>query len=919
MAKTHIENTQLPNVKEEYTEESVAEKLNNKLRELRAVMRANNEEEAEANAMLELVKQDAANDKEKQLQPAYSAEEIAREEKSIQKSFDNQSYMDEAKEITKQQQWLKEYGDSFVQLYQIKEEHDKRGEPEKLTLTEIDLAENKDILTEDQYNKMNADPEGKLRELALRVEGEEENFDVVMTEYNIPNSDKKIKMQLSFDDDTLAQINAEKLKRIFEFCEKYGLPTSDMSIHYGYDGSIDISEELRIQQERLTEMTAQAKDMIEKEGQARDDMEGKAVEEHAKAIQKEYDDIVAANGGVVPEGLSKDDIAEEPIIEDSELLNSGKSQLSADKEDDKKTIGLSAQSADPNAPTADPNAPTADPNAPVADPNAPTADPNAPVADPNAPTTDPNAPTPAQPKNKKVITQKMAEEKFEEWIGTSKGLSKRKGYSYYKRHTGWFGSGWAQFVIYDTEDKDNLSEDGRKDKDGHYKWHYSFKLYVKVDENGLHLAYRTPNNKKMDESIIGGIAGQLKDLGYTHVYFPKGIPDSEKSMWRKALAEKGIVPIGISLDRSKAEGMLKAAKEKLSGEEYSTFKWKLGLQMDKNNKSKGKVVDSSEQAFIDGLINSHKYAAFTDGFTLNLKSKMQKILRERDPSMGAVRKIAAFRTLSHVYDVYADAVSKGISFMSNPKLTPREKTLISQLHLDGNPEKLSLGQMEQLFDVLYKHQVDSVKTEMYAQLIDERTNPGVFVRRSPKVIISELYKNARNGCEAINEDLAAKGIDEIGLIKSADVSLEYADFLNNYWPEYNRNHPTSQNGAGRSDGATEPDNRSNEPDNRSAEPDNRSPENAPRKKVTEISKGTVEAVAKESGRDETKTTAAEPKKNDDVKKSDEPVVSNEGKKEPQKSSREAVRRRVRASIDAARTISPTTYTQVQKARGDRGA
>ncbi|MEE6207668.1 MAG: hypothetical protein VZR95_06410, partial [Alphaproteobacteria bacterium] len=185
MAKTHIENTQLPNVKEEYTEESVAEKLNNKLRELRAVMRANNEEEAEANAMLELVKQDAANDKEKQLQPAYSAEEIAREEKSIQKSFDNQSYMDEAKEITKQQQWLKEYGASFVQLYQIKEEHDKRGEPEKLTLTEIDLAENKDILTEDQYNKMNADPEGKLRELALRVEGEEENFDVVMTEYNI--------------------------------------------------------------------------------------------------------------------------------------------------------------------------------------------------------------------------------------------------------------------------------------------------------------------------------------------------------------------------------------------------------------------------------------------------------------------------------------------------------------------------------------------------------------------------------------------------------------------------------------------------------------------------------------------------------------------------------------------------------------
>jgi hypothetical protein len=67
-----------------------------------------------------------------------------------------------------------------------------------------------------------------------------------------------------------------------------------------------------------------------------------------------------------------------------------------------------------------------------------------------------------------------------------------------------------------------------------------------------------------------------------------------------------------------------------------------------------------------------------------------------------------------------------------------------------------------------------------------------------------MYKNARNGCDAINEDLASKGVDEIGLIKSADVSLEFADFLNNYWPEYVRRHPLKQNGAGRSEGNSGP-------------------------------------------------------------------------------------------------------------------
>ncbi len=755
MARTYL-TTGLPDLKEEYSEEALAAKFSTHLNQLRNEMQERNEEEAEALQSLAELKQSELKNIRSGLQPLYTAEEIAAEEQKI-KATDNQAQLDEVREVMKYQQWLKEYGTSFTQLYQIKEEHEKRGESEKLVLTEIDLAENKDILTDTQYNKMNADPDGRLKELALKVEAGEEDFAIVFTEYHQPNSDPQFKAQLSFDEDTLAELNAEKLKRIFEFCERYGLSTADMSVRYAYDGSIDVDEELRIRQDRIEELTAQAKELIEKEALARDETEAKAVEERNKELQKEYETIVAANGGIVPEGLSMDDVSPDlPITEDSELLQ------------EMQTGGIAAMQQ--QAATAPTPAPTATPTP---------------------------APT-AAPATGNVLTQQKAEKQFEEWIGTSKGLNKSKGLSYWKRHTGLFGKGWAEFIVYPSEDKDNLRDDGRRDKDNrHPKWNYSFKLFVRVDENGkLNLAYRTPNSKRMDEDIIGGIAGQLKDLGYKSVNFPNGIPDQEKGMWRKCLAEKGIVPLGIGLDRSKAEGMLKAAKEKLSAEEYSDFKYRLGKHMDKRNKDKGKVVDASEQAFIDGLLNAHKYAAFTDGYSLGIKGEMKKILRSKDPMEGAIKKIAAFRALSLLFEVYQDQVDRGISLASNPKLNLRNHPLSQEekefLSSFTNLQKMSVPDMNALYLFLHKRMQPDIKKEMYADLIKEKYSRYNVARRAAPVVVKDIYNSARNMFEAINEELQVKGIEELGPIKAYNVSLEYDDFLLNYAPEYERRHPQQQ-------------------------------------------------------------------------------------------------------------------------------
>lgn len=770
MARTYL-TTGLPNLKEEYSEEVLAAKFSAHLNQLRKAMQERNAEEAEETQALNELRQSELENIRNGLQPLYTNEEIIIQEQEVKATYDNQAHIDEVRKVMKYQQWLKEYGTSFTQLYQIKEDHEKRGESEKLVLTEIDLAENKDILTDTQYNKMNADPDGKLKELALKVETDEEDFALVMTEYHLPNSDPQFKAQLSFDEDTLAELNAEKLKRIFEFCERYGLSTADMSVRYAYDGSIDVDEELHIRQERIEEMTAQAKELIAKGALERDETEIKAVEERTATLQKEYDDIVAANGGVVPEGLSMDDVSPDlPITEDSELLAE---QQGTPLQEVENQQGMSAD----EIATAQQQQTTA----------APTAAP--------APTP---APTAAAPANNNVMTQQKAEKAFEEWIGTEKGLNKRKGLSYYKRHTGFFGKGWAEFIVYPSEDKDNLRDDGRRDKDDrHAKWNYAFKLFVRVDENGkLNLAYRTPNSKRMDEDIIGGIAGQLKDFGYKSVNFPNGIPDQEKGMWRKCLAEKGIVPLGIGLDRSKAEGMLKAAKEKLSAEEFSDFKYRLGKQMDKRNKDKGKVVDASEQAFIDGLLNSHKYAAFTDGYALGIKGEMKKILRSKDPMEGAIKKIAAFKALSLLFEIYQDNVERGINFADNPKLTLGHHPLSSEekefLRSFANPQKMSVPDMNSLYLFLHKRIQPDVKKEMYADLIKEKYSRYNVARRAAPVVVKDIYNSARNMFEAINEELQVKGIEELGPIKAYNVSLEYDDFLLNYAPEYERRNPQQQ-------------------------------------------------------------------------------------------------------------------------------
>lgn len=858
MSRTYVENSTIEQLPEDYTEEALQKKFAGTMESLREELTEYNSFKTELdviNANTDWENPDA--DKvysQQELQAEYVS--LYRDQKPLQRKYN---------EARLNAELLEEYGTTFAQLYRIKDNNEKFGNLEEMSFIEVDITDNGDMLTQDQYFKMRADPEGRVRQLALHVEDEDEDleFNIGMMEYNQPNTSPQTKMQLSFDDETIDKLEEGKLKAIFNFCESHGLSTMDMEIRR-FDGTL-AEDEI---QERIKKGLEKIKKEKEAEIAEENAKESAQQLERQKELEAELQNMQTARGGDLPLEELREDISYDLPYESSIMTaaSNGKPKMQMLPNGNVMEIpaentlseGIRAQKnihkiADGVATAAIPEGKVPEGIEVLpAEMTGKTAKAKASAAVNSNETEvkgikspsgeNPIFEIPAKETIQKVseaeslplsvpvsqngimqpqvqaqiqsqlqalprgqaqpvtatqnTKQKEVEKKFEKFL--EEGLAKKSGSSYFKQHTGWFGSGWTEYVVYDNEDPDNQKKDGVKNKDGSVKYTYSFKLFIKVDNDGnVNFAYRTPNHRKMDETAIGGIIGQLKDLGYKYISFPPGKPkDEEKGMWRKLMAENGIVPIGMGLNKAKAEGMLKAAKEKLSTEAYNDFQYRLAKQMKENNDKKGKPVDESEQIFIDGLFNAHKYAAFTDAYSSVYKSKIKKILRSDNPQEGAIDKVAAYRTLLQVFEVYKSAIENGGNILNSNKLTPEEKRLVSQF-ANGSAEKLNAQQMNALYDVLYIRQRKEADKLLCDQLFKQVFND-VSKRGAKATFLNVLNKElntARGRCDSINDDLTALGIEKIDIIKISDVRLDFERFINIDLPAYERAHPKQQNSA----------------------------------------------------------------------------------------------------------------------------
>ena len=642
---------------------------------------------------------------------------------------------------------LDKYDNSFASLYQIKQQEEFGGDGIKCKFKEVEQKP-AGIITQDQHYEMGTDPEGKLKQLALEVDlPTGEKFDFLMPPYNKPGADnREVKAQISFEDKTLQELNAEKMARILNFCESHGLSTFQMDIPYSFDGNIDAAEKIRSLLQQIKEQT-KAEDNVAAEKEYSNQQERAAELDKNRITQTSLDDVQTPLQSVSPDLPAEQEILNEETIPD---------------------IDAALNNANINAVQ------------------------KAKIAKAKRP--------------KKLADAEKGIEKFLEG-----GLRKTEGFSYFKEHTGWFGHGWTEYIVYDKSDSDNRKKDGKKDKNGEAKFTYSFKLFVKQENGKFRFAYRTPNNKKVDDSVVNGMVGQFKDLGITHVRFPKGLQDAEKKLWRIALAENGLVPVGMGLDKAKAEGMLKAAKEKLTAEAYSKYRYKLALQMNEDNHKKGKVVSQSEQDYIDSIIASHKYSALTNGYSDVLKPMLRKKAYQagRNDDDGAVEKCAAYMAMRRVFDIYEQSVDNADVFSCSPKLlSNEEKQKLKDAGLSGPIKDFSPNDMGKLYEILMPESKKTAKAKLDKTLIAEMSRAA---RRNENVVIKEVFDAVRTDLEQISEDLQAKGLEEISFPKVAG-GLKYDKVFVEH-PELKRKPAPQQNNT------PKPQNKSNETGNESVNSD----------------------------------------------------------------------------------------------------
>lgn len=675
----------------------------------------------------------------------YTQEELLTARHEFNKELDDAR--DEVQNFNNELAMFKKYGKEFSYLHRIKEIEDCAGEGVKLEMVEMPKDYTRGTLTDDSYYFGLAGGKEAEKEVALRISLDDETpafYFSVQPHDNPATGNREDQLKISFDEDDLQKLNKENLQKILAFCESHGFSTLSADFPFSLDG-LENEDKFR---DIFNELQHQAK--------KKDELEKLKWEKIDDDLAKEesYSNAVLQNENEAADEYLQSQQPAEPTAADElygNFATSGEDKSFWNKlvERVKKPfVRNHTASGSESGRTA---------------------------------------------KTKRKDFEKTLEKKmFQDALGKQMGLSYFKG----SVPSGLFKSSWTVYTVFDNADEKNMAENGRRDKNGKPKYTYSYKLYVNQDADGtLHFAYHMRDNKKVSEDMVNALVGQLKDAGLTHIRFPHGVPDSDKKIWRIALAEKGIVPVNMSLDRSKAQGMLEAAKKKLSDEEYAKFKFNLGKQMKEHYESKGKNPDTSEKEYIDSLINSHYYDPFVNAYNAVLKGGLSQKLRAagKDTKRGAAKKVAAYYAFTKLFVVYDSMVKKG-TIAQSPELQnhPEEIRRIKAAGLDIEPHKLTKEQLVELYELLMPRCMREAEAEVEEALMQAKDVGNVAARgakRADNIILKEIFDAARNSFEDVNERLKNNGCDEISMPKVMG-RLQYDIFYDRH-PEFLRRNANS--------------------------------------------------------------------------------------------------------------------------------
>ena len=337
-----------------------------------------------------------------------------------------------------------------------------------------------------------------------------------------------------------------------------------------------------------------------------------------------------------------------------------------------------------------------------------------------------------------------------------KDIHKTAGLTYFEH----MKDGMVEFSLYDKPNRDNEKLDGQKDKNGVYVPTYSYRLYIGQNEKtgNFQFGYATPGGKKMDDVMAGDFMGVIKDSGATHLDF-RNIPNQDKGVWLVACAEKGIVPIGISLNIAKMNMMREKARVKLGQEEFIRFEKRLAAQYRENAEVKGKTLESSEESMLSGLEEMYKFENLRKGYSniyLTFIDKIEEGAKDRD--YGAATTIGAGKALTTLFEIYKKMPDLESFVSQNPNL--KEAVMSTGISLKKSKLDLAPQEWEKLYDALIPAHIEKAKVEIQSELKREE---GRKYRRNPLIVIDGIVKDVKGSLSSFNAYLQENGVDKLAL------------------------------------------------------------------------------------------------------------------------------------------------------------
>lgn len=361
-----------------------------------------------------------------------------------------------------------------------------------------------------------------------------------------------------------------------------------------------------------------------------------------------------------------------------------------------------------------------------------------------------------------------------------KDLHKTRNLSYFEHTKMVGGKSMVVFSLYDKPNPDNEKQDGLKDKNGVYVPTYTARLYVSQDAvtGKFTFGYSMPNGKAMSNDLAGDFIGLIKDTGATHINF-SGLANADKGVWMMACAEKGIVPIGISLNMAKVKAMVDAATKKLPTEQLILFKRRLADQVIENAQKKKPDAENyglskSEMDYLSSLRDAYEFENFRLAYEASdrgLYAKTNAMITEggRNNKEGAAITFGAMQNLRTVFDIYNNhqhqtfgAFLEGDDYHAKA-LTAEERQKLGAI--PGNKRMLDLdtNDFALIYDTLLPRHIENAKQDILNAIIRETKRKGA--KRADNVVLAaDLFPKYKGAVTKINTILVRdRGLDSLTL------------------------------------------------------------------------------------------------------------------------------------------------------------